>query len=139
MAGRNIQMPRSIRGNVTPKAKDERIYAWPIVSQKTKVAGMAAKYTVLLWSHGGLTCDCPGWIFYHKKNGGCKHTDNVKDEAKEIFKAWERGEELPGQEQAPDAGTSVSGAASPSAPASKPKAMTDVNSKIKYGRFIEID
>lgn len=130
-------MPRSIRG-ANPKQKDERIYAWPIVSQKTRVAGMAAKYTVLLWSHGGLTCDCPGWIFYHKKKGGCKHTENVEAESKEIFKAWQRGEELPGQEQAPDAGTSIAGS-SPAPAATKPKSMTDVNSKIKYGRFIEID
>lgn len=132
-------MPRGIRGGVPPKAKDEKIYAWPIVSQKTRVAGAAAKYTVLLWSHGGITCDCPGWIFYHKKNGGCKHTENVKAEAGEIFKAWQRGEELPGQEQAPDAGTTVSGTAQAPAAAPKPRAVTDVNSKIKYGRFIEID
>jgi hypothetical protein len=135
-------MPRGLRGTGGGgKAKDTQIYAWPIVSQKTRVAGMAAKYTVLLWSHGGVTCDCPGWIFYHKKNNGCKHTKNVTDtgEAQEVFKAWQRGDELPGQEQAADPGTVVSGSAPAPAAASKPKAVTDVNSKIKYGRFIEID
>lgn len=129
-------MPRGIRAGVTPKAKDEKIYAWPVVSQKTRVAGMAAKYTVLLWSHGGLTCDCPGWIFYHRKNGGCKHTESVKAEAGELFESWKRGETLPGQEQDSDPGTQVTANKNPSA---RKTAAGDENSKLKYGRFIDID
>lgn len=130
-------MSRSIRAEgkstKTPSGKvGSRIYAWPVIGT-TRVAGAAAKYTVLLWSTGELSCDCPGWIFYHKKNGGCKHTSNVTSDSQSIFRLWEQGKELPSASQETDPGVEVINAVNPRA------TLGDEHSKIRYGRYIQLD
>jgi hypothetical protein len=48
----------------------ELVYAWAEPSSRGTTT-----YEVTLWSDGGLTCNCPGWVF--KRAGAereCKHT-----------------------------------------------------------------
>lgn len=132
-------MARNIRGEAKVSRAPsgvvaEKIYAWPVVGT-TRVAGASAKYTVLLWSNGELSCDCPGWIFYHKKNGGCKHTSSIKGESQDIHKMWKDGRELPMIVQSEDpAVAGIRRARLQTTPTA-----SDPDSKIRFGRFIEID
>lgn len=97
---------------------------------------MHAKYTVLLWSTGEISCDCPGWINYHSKKGelACKHTKLYDESRNIIFGMWQNHEPLPVAEQARDAGVEVTNAFNPSAP--RGSGRTD--SRLKLGRVIEI-
>ena len=78
-----------------PKKKKVKIYAWPVVSSRESEEGLRAKYTVFLYEDASLACDCPGWCFHHHKNGGCKHTSQIEDEAQTIFADWKAGKTLP--------------------------------------------
>jgi hypothetical protein len=141
--GRHIQMPRNVRVREdeagmkrTPMGGfGKKIYAWPVVGG-TEVAGMHAKYTVLLWSTGEISCDCPGWIMYHKRKGmlACKHVKTYDESRQVIFQMWQRHEPLPTAEQARDAGVEVTDAFNPTAPVTR-----RTNSNLLLGRVIDMD
>lgn len=79
-----------------PAPKAEAVFGW-VFESSTEVQGTKAKYSTVLRTDQSITCNCPGWIF--KKKGetvrACKHTRNVEEEAKGIFKKWKKGEPLP--------------------------------------------
>lgn len=83
----------------SPKAvakSAEPIYIWGLQSSKPRAGGNFITYEVRLEENGQLRCNCPGWIF--KKNDavrGCKHTREVEAEAKDFFKKYRAGEQLP--------------------------------------------
>lgn len=114
----------------TKKAKNkkqknaEAIFQWQMDSGK-EIAGVRARYYTQLRSDGSVTCNCPGWVF--KKKGEttrfCKHTTQVEEEAKSIFKKWKSGATLPSF----DIETSTS------VPTTKPAAIP----VLKYGRVLD--
>ncbi len=84
--------------SATKKPTDaDKIYGWPVKSQRDLGDGLSAVYTVLLWSSGEMTCDCPGWIFKRGKPGfdGCKHIRKATEEAEKIMKLHKAGQPLP--------------------------------------------
>lgn len=36
------------------------------------------KYTVKMDERGFLSCNCPSWIFNHRKDRTCKHIDDIR-------------------------------------------------------------
>ncbi len=108
--------------------KADAIFQWTFKSNQ-EVQGTRAMYSTLLRSDQTLTCNCPGWIF--KKKGEterfCKHTKQVEEEAKGIFKKWKSGGQLPTILQGDSAVSDI--------PTTKATAVPG----IKYGRVIEID
>ena len=157
--GRPLLMARRIRplnreddpnNQRTPSGQlGRKIYHWPIVGG-TEVAGMHAKYTVILWSTGELSCDCPGWIHYFRQKGdtACKHA-KARDETRNvIFQMWQHGENLPQQSQGHDAGVVVQNEVNPEGTrtgrissrtanvSNKPKQLKD--SGLILGRVIDV-
>lgn len=124
--GRPLLMARRIRPLNRSEEDDPRnqrtpwntigrkIYHWPIVGS-TEVAGMHAKYTVILWSTGQLSCDCNGWIMYYRRKGelACKHTKALSETRHVIFDMWQRNERLPQQTQDHDEGVVVQNEVNP--------------------------
>lgn len=147
--GRRLHMARRVRartaeqqneGNadrITPvlKRMGHKIYAWPIVGSTT-VAGMHAKYTVILWSTGELSCDCAGWINYHSKKGelACKHTKLYDASRHTIMRMWRAGQTLPVASQERDAGVEVQNAVNPNARNPTPSG----DSGLLLGRTIDL-
>jgi hypothetical protein len=115
--------------------RGRKIYAWPIVGS-TEVAGMHAKYTVILWSTGELSCDCTGWINYHSKKGelACKHAKAHDAARREIYRMWQHGESLPTADQARDAGVEVQNAVDPT----KNRNTARPASGLLLGRMIDL-
>jgi hypothetical protein len=37
------------------------------------------KYSVKMREDGLLTCNCPAWIYNHRRNRTCKHIDKIRD------------------------------------------------------------
>lgn len=112
----------------TPKVKKaDPIFQWTFKSGQ-EVMGTRAMYSTLLRSDQTLTCNCPGWIF--KKKGEttrfCKHTKQVEEEAKGVFKKWKSGATLPSIEQVETV-------------ANIPANKVALTPGIKYGRVIEQD
>lgn len=73
-------------------SKPEPIYQWPVrsMTDRQTLAGTTFTYLVLLYADGTLYCDCPRWMFGGKKT--CKHCDFVRDEARERFSEFRRGD-----------------------------------------------
>lgn len=117
---------------------DSAIFTWAVGSSRSRAGGRAAKYEILLYGDGCLSCDCPGWLFHRRADGagektvrGCKHTDAVNDEALDLRRRYQRGEKLPQLSEptpttAPAAGRTLKSKEPESAPAQK------------YGRVLDI-
>lgn len=147
--GRRLNMARRVRtrtdeqqeaGNadrITPvlKKMGHKIYAWPVVGSTT-VAGMHAKYTVILWSTGELSCDCAGWINYHSKKGelACKHTKLYDPSRIAMMELWRAGQPLPVATQDRDAGVEFRNAVNPNARNPTPSG----SSGLLLGRTIDL-
>lgn len=118
--------------------RGDKIYGWPVKSQRSLADGLSAVYTVLLWSSGELTCDCPGWIFQHAKPAfeGCKHIrrvngdESAENHPKKLINLFKAGEPLPAvdEEGKPSSGTLPQISAGT---VDKP-----AESKIKFGRVL---
>lgn len=79
----------------TSKKKKEPIWTWAIQSSKPRAGGDYITYEARLNEDGSISCNCPGWIFCKAKTPSdkkCKHTNVIKDESKDIFKKWKKGE-----------------------------------------------
>lgn len=99
----------------------KKIYSWPVVSS-TERDGMLAKYTVFLYQDNSMSCDCPGWVFHHRKSGDCRHIKHVRNEATNLYNLFKSGKPLP----------SVRGEAGAVEP--KPSKSEE---DIPFGRFVE--
>ncbi len=124
--GRQARTPG--RGIVTaPVEKKPPLYIWVVRSSKA-YGGQHVQYEVQLNADGSVSCGCAGWRFKKKdEERRCKHTDLVKEEAKDFFKRHKRGEQLPTtmiDENTNSPQTGNSGGE---------------NSSIKFGRFIDLD
>ena len=88
----------------------EPIYTWGFQSSKPRAGGRLITYLIQLGEDGKMSCDCPGWIFKKKGvNRDCKHTRNLKTEAKEVFKVWSDGGVLTLFEEETDSAKDLAG------------------------------
>jgi hypothetical protein len=145
--GRRLNMARRVRARtaeqevtgdrLTPiqRKMGHPIYAWPVVGS-AGVSGLRAKYTVLLWTTGEISCDCPGWINYHSKKGelACKHTKIYDSSRATIMRMWRNGEALPTTSQAHDSSVEVQNGINPNARNPTPSG----NSGLLLGRTIDL-
>jgi hypothetical protein len=145
--GRRLNMARRVRARtaeqevtgdrLTPiqRKMGHPIYAWPVVGS-SGVSGLRAKYTVLLWTTGEISCDCPGWINYHSKKGelACKHAKTYDSSRATMMRMWRNGEALPVASQAHDSSVEVQNGINPNARNPTPSG----NSGLLLGRTIDL-
>jgi hypothetical protein len=111
------------------------IYAWPIVGDTEYHAGMKAKYTVMLWNTGEISCDCRGWCNYPEKGElACKHVKRLDATRREIFRMWQNNEELPVAKQEEDKNLTVESPFNPNQPGARA-----LNTSLVLGRIIDTD
>lgn len=118
------------RATVTaPLEKKPPLYIWVVRSSKA-YGGQHVQYEVQLNTDGSVSCGCAGWKFKKKdEERRCKHTDLIKEEAKDFFKRHKRGEQLPTTDPTDEQLNSARNTGG------NPVGDTS----IKYGRIIDLD
>jgi hypothetical protein len=113
------------------RTRAEPLYTWAFKSSVPRNGGQFVFYITQLNPDYTLSCNCPGWVYSKEKPKACKHTrdDDVQGNLSELLEAIRTGQALPTIDMSDDKTGPVETSTAPS---------TGGNSKIKYGRVIEI-
>lgn len=65
--------------NRTLKVGTNMAKEYNFVCQVPSHSNPAKSYTIKMDEHGFLSCNCPSWIFNHRKDRTCKHIDEIRD------------------------------------------------------------
>lgn len=127
------------RSKLKPKKYGNPVYTWKFASSQPR-GGTIVDYETRLEENGILRCNCPGWIFCKGEPGvkACRHTRMVIDESRDVLSRFRNGDTLEILNEVP-AITRTAGEAAPKVRREAAHIDNDANSRIRYGRVIEID